>query len=120
MKILVCEDDLIILKMLELKLSREEYDVHIAHDGREAKELLNKNEYELILTDIMMPFIGGTELVNYIRTELKSDVPIIVLSGLHDEDTILKAFDLGIDDYIIKPFSPNELSIRMKRVIRRK
>ncbi|NTW32166.1 MAG: response regulator transcription factor [Bacteroidetes bacterium] len=117
MKILVCEDDFMIVKAIEHKLKNEGYEVETAKDGREASEKIKNNIYDLILTDLLMPFLGGIELINLVRTQLKKDTPIIVLSRLGNEDSILEAFKLGADDYITKPFSPNELSIRVKKLL---
>ena len=64
-----------------------------------------------------MPFIGGIELINIVRNELSLKMPIIVLSTLSDEDSIIEAFKLGADDYMTKPFSPSEVSIRVKRLL---
>jgi len=119
-KILVCEDNEVIIKVIDYKLRRDGYIVEIAKDGNSAIEKLNQTSYDLILTDLLMPFTGGLELINKIRNELKSDVPIIVLSALVKEDTIIEALKLGADDYITKPFSPNELSLRVKRLLIRK
>lgn len=119
-KILVCEDNEVIIKVIEYKLRRDGYIVEIAKDGNSAIEKLNQTSYDLILTDMLMPFIGGLELINKIRNELKSNVPIIVLSALVQENTIIEALKLGADDYITKPFSPNELSLRVKRLLIRK
>lgn len=117
MKILVCEDDIIISKAIEHKLKNEGYSVDIAIDGTQATEKVSANSYDLIMTDLLMPFLGGLELVNKVRNELKITTPIIVLSKLGNEETIIEAFQLGADDYIMKPFSPNELSIRVKRLL---
>lgn len=119
-KILVCEDNEVIIKVIEYKLRRDGYIVEIAKDGNSAIEKLNQTSYDLILTDMLMPFTGGLELINKIRNELKSNVPIIVLSALVQENTIIEALKLGADDYITKPFSPNELSLRVKRLLIRK
>ena len=69
------------------------------------------------MTDMLMPFCSGLELVNKVRNDLKLSTPIIVLSRIGNEETIIEAFQLGADDYISKPFSPNELSIREKRLL---
>ncbi|HEY5511577.1 MAG TPA: response regulator [Prolixibacteraceae bacterium] len=119
-RILVCEDNEVIIKVIEYKLRHDGYIVEIAKDGNSAIEKLNQTNYDLILTDLLMPFIGGLELINKIRNELKSNVPIIVLSALVQENTIIEALKLGADDYITKPFSPNELSLRVKRLLIRK
>lgn len=117
MKVLVCDDDFMITKTLEHKLRNEGYEVEIASDGRKAVEMIKGNSYDLILTDMLMPFVGGLELINLIRNQLNIKTPIIVLSKLGNEDSVIEAFKLGADDYITKPFSPNELSIRVKRFL---
>ncbi len=118
MRILVCEDDYMLLKTIEFKLTRDGYTVITAKDGKEASELLRSEKFNLIITDLLMPFMNGQELIFLIRSELKLDTPIIVLSKIGLEETVLKAFDLGADDYVVKPFSPLELGIRVKKLLR--
>ncbi len=117
MKILVCEDDFMMIKAIEHKLHREGYQVEVANDGRVASEKIKAAEFDLIITDLLMPFTGGLELINLTRNELGKTTPIIVLSKVGNEETIIEAFKLGADDYLTKPFSPNELSIRVKRFL---
>ncbi len=117
MKILVCEDDYMVIKAIEHKLTREGYQVEIAIDGRMAEEKLRTQNYDLIITDLLMPFSGGLELINLLRVDLQKSTPMIVLSKVGNEETIIEAFKLGADDYLTKPFSPNELSIRVKRFL---
>ncbi len=118
MKILICEDDLMTLKALEHKLKSEGYDTITAHDGKQAIELLNSNrEIEMLLTDLHMPIISGLELITHVRNKMKSYMPIVMLTRVGLEDTVLHAFELGADDYITKPFSPEELSLRIKRLL---
>lgn len=120
MKILICEDDLMTLKALEHKLKNEGYETLTALDGRQAIEILNSsNEIELLLTDLHMPLISGLELISHIRNIMKSNMPIVMLTRVGLEDTVLHAFELGADDYITKPFSPEELSLRIKRLLLR-
>jgi len=120
MKILVCEDDFMVIKAIEHKLTREGHQVVNASNGKQAKEILMLETFDLVLTDLLMPFTGGLELIRFIRVERKLSTPIIVLSKVGNEDTIVQAFDLGADDYLTKPFSPNELSMRIKRFMPRK
>lgn len=117
MKILVCEDDFMMIKAIEHGLTRDGYEVDIATDGNQASEKISKNNYDIIMTDLLMPFVGGLELINKIRNELNLQTPIIVLSQLGNEETVIEAFKLGADDYVTKPFSPNELSIRVKKLL---
>jgi len=104
-------------KAIEHKLKSEDYTIDLAIDGNQACEKLDHTVYDLIMTDLLMPFVGGLEIINKIRNELKLKTPIIVLSALGDEETIIEAFKLGADDYITKPFSPNELTVRVKRLL---
>lgn len=119
MKILVCDDDHAVLSMVRFKLSRENIgDVITAADGREAIALIKSNEFDLIMTDIHMPFHSGLEITAYIRNELKKPTPILILSAEGLEETVLQAFELGADDFVAKPFSLGELVLRVKRLVR--
>lgn len=118
MKILIADDDIMMLKTMEFKLKKEGFEVVPAKDGNEALELVKNNSFDLIVTDIMMPYLTGLELVDRTRNELNLKTPIIVLSGVGLEKTVLEAFDLGADDFIDKPFSPSELVVRIKRLTR--
>lgn len=115
MKILIIEDEVMVLKAIEFKLKKEGFEIDTAADGKTALELLSKGVYDCILTDIMIPFFSGLELINYVRNDLNSSIPIIVLSALGQEQSIMEAFKLGANDYMTKPFSPNELIIRINK-----
>lgn len=117
-KILICEDEEIMLTALEFRLRRQGFSVSKAVDGKVAKQMLSdgKESFDLIVADVMMPFFTGLELIQYIREELKSDIPVIVISALEQDDIVLKAFKLGATDFITKPFRPNELILRIKRI----
>lgn len=113
MKILVAEDDELMLKALEFRLKKDGHELILTRNGMEAIQKIAQHDPQLIITDIMMPFSSGLELVGTVRKN--SRVPIIVLSGMGQESVVMEAFKLGADDYITKPFSPNELSIRVRR-----
>jgi DNA-binding response OmpR family regulator len=117
MKILICEDDVMTQKAIEHKLNAENYDVEIASNGEEALKVIEEKNIDLLITDLHMPKVDGLELINYIRNEKKKDIPIIMLTRVGVEETVLKAFELGADDYITKPFSPSELILRVKKVL---
>ncbi len=117
MKILVCEDDTMTLKALEHRLKLDGYTVVTAKDGKEALEKIDKESYDLILTDLHMPYVSGLEIITYIRNELKLYTPLVMLTRVGVEDTVLQAFELGADDYVTKPFSPDELSLRIKKAL---
>ncbi len=117
MKVLVCEDDEMVLKMVEFRLRKEGYEILLAADGKEALEKVRKENPDLIITDIMMPYLTGLEIVHQIRKDLGLQTPIIIVSSIGLEKTVLEAFQLGADDFITKPFSPNELSVRVKKLL---
>ena len=116
-RILIIEDNPMVVKSLEFKLTKDGYDVVVAEDGRKALEILKEDDaIELVITDLMLPYITGTELIEHIRNNTPT-MPIIVLSTSNQEEIITDAFMMGVDDFITKPFSPNELSLRVKRTI---
>lgn len=118
-RILVAEDEVLMLKTLEFKLKKEGYQVDAVADGKQAMEKAKNITYDLILTDIMMPFVGGMEIVSYIKNDpIKRVTPVIVLSAVGLENIVLEAFALGADDFISKPFNLNELSVRIKKYIK--
>jgi DNA-binding response OmpR family regulator len=119
MKILVAEDEVIMQKMLEFRLQKDGHEVRLAGDGREALEQIETFCPDLIITDIMMPYASGLEIIGIVRKQPGKRTPIIILSAMGQEDVVLEAFQLGADDYITKPFSPNELSVRVKRFVNR-
>lgn len=116
-RILIIEDNPMVVKSLEFKLTRDGYDVVVAEDGRKALEILKGGSpFQLVITDLMLPFVTGTELIEHIRNNTPT-MPIIVLSTSNQEEIITDAFMMGVNDFITKPFSPNELSLRVKRTI---
>jgi len=118
MRILLAEDDEMLLSLLEFRLKKEGYEVLKASDGKKAVEMIKEEKPDLIITDIMMPFLSGLELVNEIKSNLGIETPIIILSSSGQEKTVMEAFKLGVSDFISKPFSPNELIIRIQRVMK--
>lgn len=115
MKILVAEDEPIMLKTIALRLRKDGHEVITTDNGREAMEQIDQQKPDLIITDIMMPYSSGLEIVGKVKSA-SVKVPVIVLSAMGQENVVLEAFNLGADDYITKPFSPNELSMRVKRL----
>jgi DNA-binding response OmpR family regulator len=118
MKILICEDDLMTSKALEHKLKSEGYTILTAFDGAKAQQILQSTpDIDLLLTDLHMPALSGLELIKYVRNQMKSYMPIVMLTRVGLEDTVFHAFELGADDYITKPFVPEELALRIKRAL---
>ncbi len=116
-KILVAEDNKLILETIYHKLVRDGYDVVKVLDGKECLKYLEENEVDLLITDLYMPYINGNEVISIVRNDWKNKVPILVLSADGAEETVLKAFDLGADDYVVKPFSLSELTIRVRKLL---
>src|SRR6202022_4291910 len=115
MRVLVAEDDLIMLKTIEVRLKKDGYDVITSQDGRDALKKFEELSPDLIITDIMMPYLSGLEIVGAVKKKGGKETPIIVLSTMGQENVVLEAFKLGADDFITKPFSPKELSMRVQR-----
>ncbi|MDQ3278615.1 MAG: response regulator [Bacteroidota bacterium] len=118
MKILVAEDEPIMLKTISLRLKKDGHDVITTDNGREALAMIDEQTPDLIITDIMMPYASGLEIVGTVKQQ-ENKIPVIVLSAMGQENVVLEAFNLGADDFIAKPFSPNELSMRVKRLMAR-
>ena len=116
MKILIAEDEVMILKAVEFRLKKDGYEVITCTDGREALAKIDSEQPDIVISDIMMPFANGLEIITHVKKS-ERPVPVIILSAVGLEKTILEAFDLGADDFITKPFSPNELSMRVKRML---
>ena len=116
MKILVCEDQEILLTSLEFRLRKNGFSVITAKDGREALTKVEEEHPDLVIADIMMPYFTGLQLVDYVRNDLELDLPIIIISALEEEETVLEAFRKGANDFIPKPFKPTELVLRIKKI----
>jgi two-component system response regulator RegX3 len=117
-KILIVEDEESVLDPLELLLTKEGFSIETARDGKEALDQFAKTNPDLILLDLMLPEISGTEVCRQIR--LKSQVPIIMLTAKDTEVDKVVGLELGADDYVVKPYSKAELVARIKAVLRRK
>lgn len=115
-KIVLAEDNSTLSLLLKFRLENEGFKLFIALDGKEAIELIESHNPDLVLADIMMPFYSGLEVISHIRNKLKKDIPVILFSSAGQEEMVLKAFSLGASDFMSKPFSPNELVIRVKRL----
>lgn len=114
MTILVAEDEIMMRKTIEFRLKKDGHTVCTVPDGREALQKIEEADFDLVITDVMMPFASGLEIISAVKKKANK-IPVIVLSAMGQENIVLEAFQLGADDYIVKPFSPNELSMRVKR-----
>jgi DNA-binding response OmpR family regulator len=116
-QILVVEDEPSVGEVVGLYLRRVGYDVVIVKDGRDALEILDREFPQLIILDLMLPSTDGWEILNWVRA--RSNVPIIVLTARREERDRIAGLEMGADDYITKPFSPQELVSRVRAVLRR-
>ena len=115
--ILVVDDEETIVAVIEAYLKNAGYNVFTAYDGKEAINIFNNENINLIILDLMLPDISGEEVCKIIKNE--KDVPIIMLTAKINEDDILNGFNLGADDYVVKPFSVKQLIARVSAVLRR-
>ena len=116
-KILVCDDEQKIREVITEYARFQGYDVYEANDGIEALNLVKQNDFDVVILDIMMPKIDGYTVCKEIK-KIKN-IPIIMLSARSEEYDKLYGFDLGIDDYVVKPFSPKELMMRVNAILTR-
>ncbi|MFH6603830.1 response regulator transcription factor [Maribacter algicola] len=114
-KVLLAEDDELLAALLRHKLTKVGYMVDLCKDGKEVKEYLQTTRPDIIVTDIMMPYFSGIELIDFIRNEMNSNLPIIIISSAGNEENVLTAFEMGANDFISKPISPAELIVRIER-----
>ncbi len=116
--ILVCEDDFAIKTMISTKLKQENYSVYTVQNGQEALNLMEKQQIDLVISDIMMPEMDGYEFVQTLR-ETKHTLPILMITAKSQLESLEAAFKLGVDDYMVKPLRLEELVLRVKALLRR-
>ncbi|QQR93775.1 response regulator transcription factor [bacterium] len=118
MKILYAEDEVKINMLVEEALQKEGYTVDACMDGEKAYKLFWQNDYNLVILDLMMPGLTGSEVMRKIREKNKK-VPILALTALSDLETVTENLDSGFDDYLVKPFKIEELKSRIRALLRR-
>lgn len=116
MKVLIVDDEEMAIKLVEHQLKLDGFEVITTTDGREAMDLIKSEEPDLVVSDIMMPFMSGLELLELIKSE-KKKIPVILVSALDDVEVIQTAIGMGADDFVIKPVNMDELTLRVKRVL---
>jgi len=117
MKILICEDNPMAMRTLSVVLEREGYDADVADDGNVGIEMLQKNNYDLLVIDIHLPYRSGLELIKFVRSDQGKDTPVIILTAFSDNQMQRQAGELGISDYIVKPFNPVDLITKIKSIL---
>jgi DNA-binding response OmpR family regulator len=115
--ILVIEDEPSLAEVVSLYLKRAGYLVQIANDGKQAMSILEKQIPDFVIMDIMLPEVDGLSLTRWLRD--RSDVPIIMVTARREEVDRIAGLEMGADDYVVKPFSPQELVSRVRAVLRR-
>jgi DNA-binding response OmpR family regulator len=116
-KILLAEDNPLLLKSIAFYLSKKGYDVFQVIDGRQAISEIREHSMDLIVTDLNMPFANGLEIISLVRNELQRKTPIIMLTSAGVENTELEAFRMGVNEFIAKPFSPQVLEVRIEKIL---
>ncbi|HEU4964545.1 MAG TPA: response regulator, partial [Bacilli bacterium] len=117
-KILVVDDEERIRRLVRMYLERNAFDVEEAEDGGVALDMALTNEYDLIVLDLMLPTMDGRDICDALRKQ-GNETPIIMLTAAGDEMNRIQGFELGADDYVVKPFSPRELVMRVKALLKR-
>jgi DNA-binding response OmpR family regulator len=118
MKILVCEDDAVVLKVVQLALEQEKFEVVLAKDGKQAfVQLQSANDFDLIITDIHMPYRNGDEILKWVREDQQRKTPIIMLSSDGEEEVIKLALKQGINEFIVKPVDAKDLIKKVKKLL---
>lgn len=116
MKVLICEDGEVLLTALEFRLQKNGYEIQLAKDGQEALDMVKASRPDLMVADLEASKVSGLELLRTVRKDLKSDLPFVLLADLDYDEQILEAFRLGATDFVSKPFNPNELILRIRRI----
>ncbi|MDA3616797.1 response regulator transcription factor [Polluticaenibacter yanchengensis] len=116
--ILIVEDDLRVAELIKRGLEEQDFLVTVAYDGLLAKKLVFQNDYDIVITDIVLPKMDGLDLCKEIRNA-DPDLPIIMLTALGTTDDKVEGFDAGADDYLVKPFEMRELLARIRALLKR-
>jgi len=118
-RILLAEDDDLLASLLSYRLEKGGYAVSLSKNGKEVKDYLAREIPDIIISDIMMPYFSGIEIIDHLRNELKSSTPIIIISAAGNEENVLTAFELGANDFVSKPVSTQELIVRISRELKK-
>ncbi|MCT1903259.1 response regulator transcription factor [Oceanobacillus sojae] len=116
-KLLVVDDEERIRRLIKMYLEKEDFEIDEAADGKTALEMALQNNYSAIILDIMMPEMDGIQVCEELKKE--KDTPVIMLTARGEESNRVQGFEVGADDYIVKPFSPREAVLRVKAILRR-
>ncbi|MDP4267747.1 MAG: response regulator [Bacteroidota bacterium] len=116
MRLLICDNNRLLSLLLSKKLAVEGYDITVVGDGLSALKIINNGNIDFLITEIQVPYLSGLELLSNIKKK-DNRIPVIILSEINSENIISQAYNMGADDYITKPFNPDVLPFRIKRVL---
>lgn len=116
MRIIVVDDDVIMAQAIRNMLTKEGFQVFATTDAQDALDTIKEEPFDLIISDIMMPYMSGIELLTAIKA-VNNKIPIIIISALDQKEVILTAFQEGAEDFVKKPINLPELLIRVKKVL---
>lgn len=118
LRILVCEDDILVLKVIQVSLENEDVEASYLHDSRKAIQLLKENDFDLIITDIHMPYHNGDEILKLVRDEQKKKTPIIMISSDTHEEVIALAFKQGVNEFVKKPLDAISFHKKLQKYLK--
>ena len=118
MKVLVCEDDVVVLKVIQVALEKENAQVVSVADGRKALQQLRENTFDLIITDIHMPYNNGDDILQLVRVEQNKNTPVIMISSDTEEEVIKLALKQGVNEFVKKPVDAAKLQKLIKKFIK--
>ena len=118
-RVLIADDDTVVRDVVRRYLERDGLDVAIAHDGTQARQLLESGHIDVAVLDVMMPGSDGLTLCRDLRRDGDFSLPVILLTALGEQDDRIAGLEAGADDYLTKPFSPRELALRVRSLLRR-
>lgn len=117
-KILVCDDDELLVDLLEYRLAARGFEVIVARDGLQAVSMADEQKPDAIILDMMMPGLDGNRVLNHLRSnDATAKIPVVMLTARKNEQDIVGALELGANDYLVKPFIPEELITRLSRLL---
>jgi DNA-binding response OmpR family regulator len=116
MKLLICEHEDVLLTALQFRLNKKSHELILAKDGAEASQALLNTNPDLVITELDLPKKSGAELMQIAKTQVNPDLPFIILAEIEQGEEILELMAKGANDFLIKPFNPNELLLRIEKI----
>jgi len=117
MKILICEDNQLALRAMSVVLEREGFDPVAVNDGNKAIDVLRKTDFDVVIVDIHLPYHSGLEVIRFLRTELKKQTPVLIVSAFRDPQVQRQAGEMKVSGYITKPFDPQDLVSKIRAAV---